>query len=203
VTSGATTVVDSGAEASPEGWALNGFSSVGSTITTQYDNYYLASHLNYISYDAHLKTGPYNFGWASSLPDKVEHFPYQDGLLISYWDNSQGDNNTNVHPGEGLVLPIDSHPAPINRLDGQIWRPRIAGYDAPFGLEKADSFTLHVNGAPSYIRGQDGVKTFNDSKSYWSAEQPTAGVKVPNNKVNISVVSRTGTTMKVKVSARN
>ncbi|GAA1562597.1 immune inhibitor A domain-containing protein [Kribbella lupini] len=203
VTSGATTVVDSGAEASPEGWTLNGFSAVGSTITTQYDNYYLASHLNYVSYDAHLKTGPYNFGWASTLPDKVEHFPYQDGLLISYWDNSQGDNNTNVHPGEGLILPIDSHPAPINRLDGQIWRPRIAGYDAPFGLEKADSFTLHVNGAPSYIRGQDGVKTFNDSKSYWSAEQPTAGVKVPNNKVNISVVSRDGTTMKVKVSARN
>ncbi len=203
VTSGATTVVDSGAEASPEGWALNGFSSVGSTITTQYDNYYLASHLNYVSYDAHLKTGPYNFGWASSLPDKVEHFPYQDGLLISYWDASQGDNNTNQHPGEGLILPIDSHPAPINRLDGQIWRPRISGYDAPFGLEKADSFTLHVNGNASYVRGQDGVKTFNDSKSYWDAAQPQNSVKVPNNKVNITVVSRTGTTMKVKVSARN
>ncbi|MEV6288440.1 immune inhibitor A domain-containing protein [Kribbella sp. NPDC051770] len=203
VTNGATTVLDSGAEASPEGWTLNGFSSVGSTITTLYDNYYLASHLNYVSYDAHLKTGPYNFGFGAALPDKVEHFPYQDGLLISYWDASQGDNNTNQHPGEGLILPIDSHPAPINRLDGQIWRPRIGGYDAPFGLEKADSFTLHVNGSPSYIRGQDGVKTFNDSKSYWDAAQPQNSVKVPNNKVNITVVSRTGTTMKVKVSARN
>jgi immune inhibitor A len=203
LTSGATTVFDSGAEASPEGWTLNGFSSVGATQTTLHDNYYLASHINYVSYDQHLKTGPYNFGWASSLPDKVEHFPYQDGLLLWYWDTSQRDNNTNVHPGEGLVLPIDSHPVPINRIDGQIWRPRVSGYDAPFGLEKADSFTLHVNGQPSYIRGQDGVKTFNDSKTYWYPEQPMAGVKVPNNKVNISVVSRTGTTMKVKVSSRN
>ncbi|ONI77435.1 protease [Kribbella sp. ALI-6-A] len=203
LTSGATTVFESGAETSPEGWTLNGFSSVGATQTTLHDNYYLASHINYISYDKHLRTGPYNFGWASSLPDKVEHFPYQDGLLLWYWDTSQRDNNTNVHPGEGLVLPIDSHPVPINRIDGQLWRPRVSGYDAPFGLEKADSFTLHVNGQPSYIRGQDGVRTFNDSKTYWYPEQPMAGVKVPNNKVNISVVSRTGTTMKVKVSSRN
>ncbi|TWD72525.1 immune inhibitor A [Kribbella amoyensis] len=202
VTSGTTTVVDSGAESSPEGWTLNGFTSQGASFTSLHDNYYLASHINYTAYDQHLKTGPYNFGFGSALPDKVEHFPYQDGLLIWYWDTSQSDNNTNEHPGEGLVLPIDSHPTPINRLDGQLWRPRVAGYDAPFGLEKADSITLHVNGQPSYIRGQDAVKTFNDGKSYWSPDQPTAGVKVPNNKVNITVQSRTGTSMKVQVSAR-
>jgi immune inhibitor A len=203
VTNGATTLLDSGAEASPEGWTLNGFSSVGSTLTTQYDNYYLASHINYISYDKHLQTGPYNFGWASTLPDKVEHFPYQDGLLLWYWDTSQRNNNTNQHPGEGLVLPIDSHPVPINRLDGGIWRPRVGGYDAPFGLEKADSFSLHLNGQASYIRGQAGVPTFNDSKTYWFPEQPQAGVKVPNHGVNVKVLSRDGTTMKVKISKRS
>jgi immune inhibitor A len=203
VTAGTTTLVDSGAETTPDGWTLNGFSSAGATLTTAYDNYYLASHINYTSYDQHLQTGPYNFGWASTLGDKVEHFPYQDGLLIWYWDTSQRNNNTNQHPGEGLVLPIDSHPVPINRLDGQIWRPRIGGYDAPFGLEKADSFTLHVNGQASYIRGQDGVSTFNDSKTYWFPQQPMAGVKVPNNGVNMKVLSRTGTTLTVKVSSRN
>ena len=26
-------------------------------------------------------------------PDWVEHFPYQNGLLVSYWDTSQADNN--------------------------------------------------------------------------------------------------------------
>jgi immune inhibitor A len=203
VTSGSTTLVDSGAEATPEGWTLNGFSSVGSTLTTAYANYYIASNINYVKQDQYLKSGPYNFGWASTLADKVEHFPYQDGLLIWYWDTSQRDNNTNEHPGEGLVLPIDSHPVPINRLDGQIWRPRIAGYDAPFGLEKADSFTLHVNGQASYIRGQNGVSTFNDSLTYWYPEQPQNGVKVPNNGVNIKVQSKSGTTTKIKVSSRN
>ncbi|MFC5264872.1 immune inhibitor A domain-containing protein [Kribbella qitaiheensis] len=203
VTSGTSTLVDSGAEASPEGWTLNGFSSQGATITTLYDNYYIASHLNYVSYDQYLKTGPYNFGFGAALPDKVEHFPYQDGLLVWYWDTSQANNNTNQHPGEGLILPIDSHPDPINRLDGQIWRPRVAGYDAPFGLEKADSFNLHVNGQPSYIRGQDGVSTFNDSKSYWNPLQPQNGVKVPNNGVNIKVQSRTDTSMKIKISSRD
>ena len=203
VTAGGTTLVDSGAEATPEGWTLDGFSSVGESFTTLHDNYYLASHINYVGYDQHLKFGPYNFGFGTALPDKVEHFPYQDGLLIWYWDTAFGDNNTSEHPGEGLVLPIDSHPVPINRLDGQLWRPRVGGYDAPFGLEKADSFNLNVNGQPSYIRGQNGVRTFNDSKTYWYPEQPSAGVKVPNNKVNITVLYRTGTTMAVKVSARN
>jgi immune inhibitor A len=203
VTNGATTLVASGAEASPEGWTLNGFSSMGASFTSLHDNYYLASHINYVSYDKHLKTGPYNFGFANTKPDWVEHFPYQDGLLLWYWDTSHDDNNTSEHPGEGLVLPIDSHPVPINRLDGQLWRPRVGGYDAPFGLEKADSFTLHLNGQPSYIRGQNGVPTFNDSLTYWYAEQPSAGVKVPNNGVNIKVLEREGTTIKVRVSKRS
>jgi immune inhibitor A len=203
VTSGTATLVDSGAEATPEGWTLNGFTSIGASYTSRHDNYYLASHINYVDHDKYLQTGPYNFGWVSTLPDKVEHFPYQDGLLLWYWDTSQEDNNTNEHPGQGLVLPIDSHPVPINRIDGAIWRPRVGGYDAPFGLEKADSFTLHINGQASYIRGQNGVPTFNDSLQYWYPEQPSAGVKVPNNGVNIKVLSRNGTSIKVLVSKRS
>ncbi|MFI7066665.1 immune inhibitor A domain-containing protein [Kribbella sp. NPDC050124] len=203
VTNGSTTLVTSGAEATPEGWTLNGFSSMGASFTSLHDNFYLASHLNYVDYDAHLQTGPYNFGFLNTKPDWVEHFPYQDGLLVSYWDTSVDDNNTNEHPGSGLILPIDSHPVPINKIDGTLWRPRVSGYDAPFGLEKADSFTLHTNGQPSYIRGQAGVSTFNDSKTYWYAEQPSAGVKVPNNGVNIRVLDRDGTTMTVRVTKRS
>ncbi|TCC61802.1 M6 family metalloprotease domain-containing protein [Kribbella pittospori] len=203
VTSGTTTVLTSGAETSPDGWTLNGFSAQGASFTSMHDNYYLASHINYVDQDQYLKTGPYNFGFLNTLPDKVEHFPYQDGLLVWYWDTSFNDNNTNTHPGGGLILPVDSHPTPINRIDGQVWRPRVSAYDAPFGLEKADSFTLHINGQASYVRGQDAVPTFNDSKQYWSADLPTSSVKVPNNGVNIKVLSRSGTTMKVQVSKRS
>ncbi len=70
-----------------------------------------------MAFDKYLKTGPYNFGFPNK-PDFVEHFPYQDGLLISLWDTSQGDNNTSQHPGEGLILPIDAHPRTIYNLDG-------------------------------------------------------------------------------------
>ena len=73
-------------------------------------NAYVAEFRQYVDYDNGLKTGPYNFGFLNTLPDWVEHFPYQDGLLISYWDSSFTDNNTSQHPGGGLILPIDAHP---------------------------------------------------------------------------------------------
>ena len=76
-----------------------------------------------------------------------------------------------MHPGQGEILPIDSHPQPIYRLDGQPWRGRIQTYDAPFSLQKSDSFTLHMRrtGQASYIRGQDAVPVFDDRRSYWDA----------------------------------
>ncbi len=192
-----------GAETSPNGWTLAGFSSVGSTITQSFDNYYIASHRDYVSFDKYLQSGPYNFGFASTKPDYVEHFPYQDGLLVSYWDTSQSDNNTSTHPGEGLILPVDANPRPIARTDGQLWRPRVGGYDAPFSLEKSDSFTLHVNGQPSYVRGQSAQSLFHDNLSYWDASQPNASVRVPNTGTNIAVTSQDGTSMGIRVWKRN
>ena len=205
VTNGASTLFTSGAEASPEGWTLAGFSAVGASVTTPYDNYLIASNRVYTSFDKYLQSGPYNFGFGSK-PDFVEHFPYQNGLLVSYWDTSQGDNNASQHPGEGLILPVDANPAPIAKLGGGIWRPRVAGYDSPFGLEKSDSFTLHLGDAKdtaSYIRGQAAVPVFHDDESYWDSRQPTASVRVPNNGVNIAVLNQQGTSMDINVSKRN
>ncbi|GGF57578.1 protease [Marmoricola endophyticus] len=200
VTAGGTTLLDDGAETSPNGWTLSGFSAVGSSTTQDYDNYYVASNRTYTAFDKYLQSGPYNFGFTDT--DKVEHFPYQDGLLISYWDTSQSDNNTSVHPGQGLILPVDAHPRPVVRLDGTLWRSRVSGYDATFSRRKADSFTLHYNGNPSYVRGQDGVPVFRDDNSYWDASQPGSSVKVPSTKTKITVVTQKGTSMTVKVEKR-
>ena len=60
-----------------------------------YDHYYIASNRTYTAYDRYLQTGPYNFGFPDR-PDWVEHFPYQNGLLVSYWDTSFSDNNESV-----------------------------------------------------------------------------------------------------------
>ena len=203
LTAGGTTVFSDGAENGNNGWTPSGFSAVGSSKTTLYDNYYIASNRQYVSYDQYLQSGPYNFGDPVNRPDWVEHFPYQNGLLVNYWDTSVPDNNTSQHPGEGEILPIDAHPAAIYRLDGKPWRPRIQGYDAPFSLERADSFTLHAQetGQASFIRGQDAVPVFDDRRSYWDPAIPTAGVKVPDAGVRIAVQSASGTSMRIKLGS--
>jgi immune inhibitor A len=89
-----------------------------------------------------LKTGPYNFGFLDVLGDFVERYSFQDGLLISYWDTSYGDNNTATHPGGGLILPIDAHPTPLIRPDGDPWYARVQSYDSTFSLEPTDGMTL-------------------------------------------------------------
>jgi immune inhibitor A len=191
----------SGAEEGDEGWTLDGFRATTGTETGVFDNYYIASHRSFVSYDRYLKTGPYNFGFLNTRPDWVEHFSYEQGLLISYWDTSQRDNNTSEHPGEGEILVIDAHPQPIFRIDGPPWRSRVQIYDAPFSLTTARSFTLHVNGRASLIRGQNAQPVFDDSRPYWFREIPQTGVKVPDTGTRIRVASVDGTSMRIRVSS--
>jgi immune inhibitor A len=188
-----------GAEADA-GWTADGFSAVGASVSSQHDNFYIAGHRSYVSYDQYLKTGPYFFGYASTRPDFVDHYAYQQGLLISYWDTSQSNNDTMAHPGSGRNLYIDAHPQPFYRLDGLPWRARVQVYDAPFGLRRADSMTLHVDGVPNYIRGQNAQPLFDDTKQYWFAELPNHGVKLPAIGIKIRVLDVDGTSIKIRIS---
>ena len=201
ITADGQPVFTDGAEAGANGWTLDGFRTAKAVETHMFDNFYIASNRTYESYDQYMRTGPYNVVNPAN-PDWVEHFPYETGLGVWYWDTSYSDNNTSQHPGGGLALPVDAHPAPIYNLEGGMWRERIAGYDAPFSLEKADSFTLHVNGKPSYIRGQAAVPLFDDTRKYWYAEQPNAGVKLPATGTTIRVVSVNGTSMKIRIGKK-
>ncbi|MET7394434.1 immune inhibitor A domain-containing protein [Dactylosporangium sp. NPDC005572] len=204
VTNGSTTVFADGAEGGANGWTAVGFTVQGSSITTEYDNYYIATHRTYESFDKYMKTGPYNFGFADK-PDWVEHFPYQTGLLVTYWDTSQADNNTSQHHGQGLILPIDSHPDLVLKGDGTPWRPRIQGFDAPFSMKRTDSFSLHYGptNASSKLGGQWGNPLFDDSKSYYREDPATNtyyGVKVPNNGVKMFALFENGTSMTILVT---
>ena len=201
VTADGQTVLTDGAEDGANGWTLDGFQTTTGTETKSFPNYYIASNRTYEPNDKYMKTGPYNFGFPDR-PDFVEHFPYQTGLLISYWDESNPDNNTSEHPGEGLILPIDAHPAPINTTTGSIWRPRIAAYDAPFSLKRADSITLHIKGTASPIKGLPAQPLFDDTATYWFAAQPTSGVVLPATGTTIKVLQQSGTSMKIKISKK-
>src|SRR4029079_9653545 len=125
--SGSATVFSDGAENGANGWTLNKFSAVGASLTHASDQFYVASNRTYTSYDRYLQTGPYNFGFPDR-PNWAEHFPYQNGLLVSYWDTSYGANNESAHAGNGQILVIDANPRPLYNLEGQLWRGRIQTY---------------------------------------------------------------------------
>ncbi|NGN69148.1 M6 family metalloprotease domain-containing protein [Streptomyces sp. A7024] len=191
-----------GAEGDDNGWTTKGFSRIGESFTKDYEQYYIAENRQYVSYDKTLKVGPYNFGWATDKPDWVEHFPYQNGLAVWLWDTSQPDNNTSVHPGTGLVLPVDAHPKAEKWSDGKVMRNRIQAYDSTFSRYRTDGFTLHSNGVPTKIAGKAGVPVFDDRKgSYWDETNPTGSVKVPDTNTKISIVDEpyTGETITVRV----
>jgi len=200
VTAGGTTVFEDGAETLDDAWEADGFSRSTGTETTEYDNYYIAAHRSYVSYDRYLKTGPYNFGWASTKPDYVEHFPYQKGLLITYWDTSQTDNDVSVHPGQGRNLNVDAHPRTLYRSDGEPWRTRVQIYDAPFGKQRTDALTLHVEGKKSKIASRPGNAVFDDTRNYFDRNQLDHGVKLPKAGVRIVVTKEKKTLMTIRVT---
>jgi immune inhibitor A len=178
-----------GAEATPNGWTLAGFSRSTGTETSSHFHAYLSEFRQYRDYDDGLRTGPYNFGFLNTLPDWVEHFPYQDGLLIHYWDTTQDDNNTSVHPGEGLILPIDAHPTPLVRSTGIVWRSRVQSYDSTFGLEPTDPIILHQLGVQNLHPSLPPVPAFNDLNDYWFPAAPLASVRVPRTGTVIEVIN--------------
>ncbi|MFF4491710.1 immune inhibitor A domain-containing protein [Streptomyces sp. NPDC001544] len=190
------------AESADAAWTANGFSRIGASFTKDYAQYYIAENRQYVSYDKTLKVGPYNFGFSTTRPDWVEHYPYQNGLLIWKWDTSQADNNTSVHPGVGLVLPVDSHPKALKWSDGTLMRTRIQSYDSPFSLYRTDGITLHNADVATKIKSSKGVSVFNDHTStYYDPSTPTAGVKITdtNTKIRIVKEAKDGSTIYLKV----
>ncbi|WP_308369155.1 MULTISPECIES: immune inhibitor A domain-containing protein [unclassified Streptomyces] len=197
---GATLFTD-GAENGDNGWTGKGFSRIGAGFTKEYAQYYLAENRRYVGSDTTLKVGPYNFG-SAARPKWVEHYPYQDGLLIWLWDTSQKDNNTSQHPGSGLILPIDSKAKPIKWSDGTLLRNKIQPFDAPFSWYSTDALTLHKADKELWIKPSAGNGVFDDHKGkYYYDENPTGSVKVTdtNTKIKIAKESYEGLEMTVEV----
>jgi immune inhibitor A len=184
------------------GWTYSpatGFTITTGLSTDSYFNAYIAEYRQYLKYDRGLKTGPYNFGFTDTNEDWVEHFPYQKGLLISYWNSAQTDNNTSAHPGEGLILPIDAHPEPLYDAFGNIWRNRIQSYDSTFSLKRTKPLKLHVQSEPSSHPSLPAQSVFSDSMEYWSSANPGASVKTPDTDTSIRIKRAKGGVMKVVV----
>ncbi|MFJ1556660.1 immune inhibitor A domain-containing protein [Streptomyces mirabilis] len=202
VTADGSALFSDNAETADAAWTAAGFSRVGASFTDDYPQYYIAENRQYVSYDKTLKTGPYNFGFSTTRPSWVEHYPYQNGLLIWKWDTSQKDNNVSAHAGSGLILPVDSHSTALKWSDGTLMRSRIQSYDSPFSLYRTDGLTLHSADVATKISSKPGVPVFNDHTStYYDTTAPTAGVKITdtNTKIRIAKEARDGSTISLEV----
>ncbi|MGH3367591.1 MAG: hypothetical protein ACRDOY_10340 [Nocardioidaceae bacterium] len=170
------------------------------------DRYYIAENRQYGGYDTTLADGPYNFGWTRTRPNWVEHFPYQNGLLITYWNTAYGDNRASEHPGAGEILPVDANPTALRWSDGAVARNRIQTFDSTFGLEATDPITLQrevadpqtgaVNTTTLSVPPQAANPLFddNDHNAYYDPANPQGSVQVAGSGTQIEVVdsSRTG-----------
>ncbi|MFE5600071.1 immune inhibitor A domain-containing protein [Streptomyces coelicoflavus] len=201
VTADGETLFSDNAETEDAAWTADGFTRKGASFTKDYAQYYIAENRQYVSYDKTLEVGPYNFGF-SERPNWVEHYAYQNGLLIWKWDTSQADNNTSQHHGTGLILPIDSHPTALKWKDGTVMRNRFQTYDSTFSRFRTDGMTLHKADVAKYVPGSKGVSVFNDRKNdYYDPANPTGGVKITdtNTKIKILKEARNGSTIELEV----
>ena len=198
------------------GWTFDGYKVTSGTEAAYFNNYYVVEFRQYRGFDAGLANA-YNFGWTDRpisdpgppavdiKPNWVEHFPYQDGLLVSYWDNSFTDNNVGANCAAGrcggLLLPVDAHPEAMLRADGKVWRNRTQAYDATFGLEPTDAITLHKYGAQSIHPSLPAVPIFDDNNSYYDSANPMGSVITPvtGTQIRVKSVSAHGTFMQVEV----
>lgn len=188
-----------GAETDP-GWVYAGFSQSDGVGRQTFFNAYFGEYRQYRGYDAGLRTGPYIFGHANDpyLFWLVDHYPYQDGLLIWYYDQSFTNNDVAEHclVGRcgGLILPVDAHPLLVLRPDGSVWYPPLQSHDSTFALEPTDTFCIHYNGIEQCLGGLAPNPLFDDTEAYWVPPDPSIGnfgqasVRLPGFGVTIRVV---------------
>jgi immune inhibitor A len=218
VASGGTTLLTDDVESDTHGWTADGFTRSTGTETSEGDRYYLVENRTYVDYDTTLRDGPYQFSYGLTAPDKVEHFPFADGMLVWAIDEAYGDNNTIEHEGHGLALPVDARPAKFTFPDGSAPSNRRQPLDATFGLQDADGVVLHKEVLVGKGRSQSvstleaaapndrqtAVFSDADVDAYFHASNPLGGVKVAGHGVTVEVLTQnTGGTMTVSVDNPN
>jgi immune inhibitor A len=168
-------------------WKLSGFRQVADgRFTETLHHYYLVESRSYLRGDKAL-CGAYN--WLTDfLAEKV---CYARGLVVWYRNEGIADNNTYFHAGQGEILPVDIHPAPMLTPDGKkAWSGRWQAWDAPLSPDR-QSVTLTQPGVGKKTYTASPVTTFDDSSTtaYWDPKLPYNSVKTAGSGVKLSVVN--------------
>ncbi|WP_346121931.1 immune inhibitor A domain-containing protein [Micromonospora coerulea] len=196
------------------GWTATGlWQRATGTVSTTADRYYLLENRQYVGYDDTLRTGPYQFSYAYTAPDKVEFFSFRPGLLVWYVDHTVEDNNTSEHPGTGAALPVDARPTPFTYPDGTRPSNRRQPFDATFGIQSVPEMCLHkevlagsgksqtVQTLAACAPANAGIPTFDDSNpaAYYSTANAQSSVKVAGHGVQATVTAQSGNILTVSV----
>ncbi|MDP7977705.1 immune inhibitor A domain-containing protein [Bacillus sp. WLY-B-L8] len=158
---------------------LNGF-VVSDGFDKKKHNYYLEWR-NYAGADEALKHG--------------RGPVYNTGLVVWYADTSYTDNWVGVHPGDGFLGVVDSHPeAIVGTVNG---KPSVANStryqiaDAAFSFNQTPAWKVVSPSRGTFdYKGLPGVAKFDDSKSYMNNLIPDAGRKVPKLGLKFEVVGQ-------------
>ena len=213
---GQTVVAQDGAQSGDNGWTVKGWKASTGTEVTDAERYYLLENRQYVGYDDTLRTGPYQFSYPYTAPDKVQHFPFQNGMLVWYVNHAYADNNVATHPGAGNAMVVDARPNSLTYPDGSSPSNRREPFDATFGLEPVDSVCLTKEVATT-VKGSTSISeveacnsdadrvakpTFDDTlvDQYYSVAAPQNSVKVANEGVKATVVSEDAGFLTVDVS---
>jgi len=169
-------VFEDDAEGTPK-FTLDGF--IASDGFSYADNAYYLEWRNYAGSDKAL--------------EHARGVKYNTGLVVWYGDSSFDDNWVGIHPGEGFLGVVDSHPeAIVGTLNGKPVTTGSTRYqiaDAAFSYDKAPAWLIDSPSRGLYdYKGLPGVTKFDDSKSYINQLIPDAGKLLPNNGLKIQVI---------------
>ena len=171
-------VLSDDAEGTPQ-FKLDGF-VVSNGMEKKKNNYYLEWR-NYAGADEALKfaRGPV----------------YNTGMVVWYADSSYTDNWVGIHPGNGFLGVVDSHPEAIaGTLNGKPTFKNSTRYqiaDAAFSFDQTPAWKVVSPTRGTFVYdGLPGVTKFDDSKAYINKQIPDAGRIVPKLGLKFEVVGQ-------------
>lgn len=166
-------------ESGGDNFTAEGFSIINGSVEKTASHYYLLEYRTASGFDTSMKNW-YNFVDYSS--GKAEFFEANPGVLLWYRNTRYADNWVGLHPWEGFLLLVDSHPELITAAgssdlvssaygyDVELpFRTRIQLYDAAFSTRPAKEQTItswYGLIFPTVLPSLPPVRVFDDSNLY-------------------------------------
>lgn len=182
----------------PPGWTATGWESGDGTVSSAAAGYYIAERRDLSGYDEVLRAGAFVADLRRG-GDVVDHFGYEDGVLMTFWDARAADNAVSAHAGSGRLLVVDARPAALETASGGAAPPGLHPFDAPFGLSWLRGFAVDAYAvAPSgeltadrvRVRAQPPVPTFDDTDPRYASGSAGAP-RLPGAGVSMTVTAET------------